>query len=519
LIVDGIGVPARSKLSADVCIVGAGAAGITLAQALADLKIDVIVLESGGFEPDERAQDLAHGQTFHYPALENTRMRMFGGSTMHWGGWCRPLESIDFERRAWVPHSGWPIERSAVLPYYPRAQEICQVGEFQYDPADWDLPPHTLLPLTGDRVHNHLIQFSPPTRFGIRYRQPLLQSTRITVYINSTAVRLKLAAGGRHIEGVAAATFSGNTFEVTAKRYIVAAGGIDNPRLMLASNDVAPAGVGNDNDLVGRFFADHMQLDTAVLLPIDPKLDLRFYQLASRTIPRRLKAGGRGANLMGYLALDREVQETRHTLNYSANVFELSEADYAKMVAASGAPQSGWDRVTHSISELWHQISTASSTSASTGSGYYKIVTTMEQAPNPASRVRLSPTERDGFGMPRPLVEWRFTDLDRETIEVALDELSKVFGASSLGRIQSSLDLRKNGFPADTPISWHHCGTTRMSTDPKQGVVDANGRVHGVDNLYVAGSSVFPTEGNGNPTLTIVALALRLAEHLGATVT
>jgi choline dehydrogenase-like flavoprotein len=121
--------------------------------------------------------------------------------------------------------------------------------------------------------------------------------------------------------------------------------------------------------------------------------------------------------------------------------------------------------------------------------------------------------------MPRPLLEWRFTDLDRDTIEVALDELSKAFGANSLGRIQYSLDLRKNGWPANVPISWHHCGTTRMSTDPKQGVVDPQGRVHGLDNLYVAGSSVFPTNGHGNPTLTIVALALRLAEHLGGTVT
>jgi choline dehydrogenase-like flavoprotein len=519
LIVDGAGVPARSKLSTEICIVGAGAAGITLAQALADLKMDVIVLESGGLEPEDRAQDLAHGETVHYPPLETTRMRMFGGSTMHWGGWCRPLEASDFEHRPWVPHSGWPIDRSAVLPYYPRAQEICQVGEFQYDPEEWNLPPGTLLPLASDRVHSRIIQFSPPTRFGIRYRAPLTQSTRVTVYLNTTATRLKLAPGGRRIEGIAAVTFSGNTFEIVAKRYILAGGGIDNPRLMLASNDVAAAGVGNDNDLVGRFFADHMQLDTAVLLPIDPKIDLRFYQLASRSVQRRLKSGGRGANLMGYLTLDRQVQESRHTLNYSANLFELSEADYASMRAAAEGPASGWDRLTRSISGLWHQISTANSTSENTGSGFYKIVTTQEQAPNPASRVRLSSNERDAFGMPRPLLEWRFTDLDRDTIEVALDELSKAFGANSLGRIQYSLDLRKNGWPANVPISWHHCGTTRMSTDPKQGVVDPQGRVHGLDNLYVAGSSVFPTNGHGNPTLTIVALALRLAEYLGGTVT
>lgn len=503
---------------------GAGAAGITLALALADLKIDVIVLESGGLEPTEAAQDLTHGQIggLPYPPLETTHLRVFGGSTMHWGGWCRPFEPIDFEHRPWVPYSGWPIDRATLDPYYPRAQEICQLGDFQYDPAAWDLAPGSL-PLTSERVQSRLIQFSPPTRFGIRYRAPLIQSTRATVYLNTTATRLRLVQNGRAIVGLSADTPAGNAFDVSAKRYIVAAGGIDNPRLLLASNDVAAAGVGNDNDLVGRFFADHLQLDTAVLLPIAPRTDLGLYQLASRNIPRRLKNHGRGANLMAYLTLDRQVQETRRTLNYSANVFAITEEDYATLRAAADSGSAsgfGWDRLTSSIGELWREISSSSAANAATavGGGLYKIVTTQEQAPNPASRVRLS-SERDAFGMPRTLLEWRLTDLDRDTIEVAIDELTKTFGANSVARIQYGLDLHHNGWPDKIPISWHHCGTTRMSTDPKQGVVDPYGRVHGIDNLYVAGSSLFPSNGNGNPTLTIVALALRLAEHIGATVT
>ena len=201
---------------------------------------------------------------------------------MHWGGWCRPLEPIDFEQRAWVPYSGWPITRATLEPYYPLAQEFCQLGEFSYDPADWDLPKGALLSLPADRWHSRIIQFSPPTRFGIRYRDQIARATTLTVYLHSTALRLTASGNGRRILGLKVATLAGNSFEVTARSYVLAAGGIDNPRLLLASNDVLPAGIGNDDDLVGRFFADHIQLDTAGLFPVDRRMNLDLYQPSSR---------------------------------------------------------------------------------------------------------------------------------------------------------------------------------------------------------------------------------------------
>jgi choline dehydrogenase-like flavoprotein len=510
-------VPAGGTLATDLCIVGAGAAGITLALALEGTHTDILVLESGGFTPEPGPQDLARGQTTgqRYVPLESARLRCLGGSTMHWGGWCRPLEPIDFEARDWVPYSGWPINRSHLDPYYPRAQEICQLGEFDYAAAGWELPPEALLNLPADRINSGLIQFSPPTRFGVRYRDALEKSKAITTCLHATVTQLLTRENAQSITGLRVATLEGNAFSVVAKRYVIAAGGIDNARLLLASRETVQQGLANDRDLVGRFFADHIQLNTAGLLPQDPHLKLDLYQPAAREVARRSRhANGRSANLMAYLALDTRVQRARKTVNYSAKLLETNQSAYfSAQSAANETELSTWESVTHSLRGLWDSLEeTVQARFRSGSSRMYSVVSTQEQAPNPSSRVRLA-QERDPLGMPRVLLEWRLSDLDRHTIEVATDELVRGFGAAGIGKLHTPLDLR-SGWPANVPISWHHCGTTRMSDDPSKGVVNADLRVHGIDNLYIAGSSVFTTSGNGNPTLTIVALTLRLAAHL-----
>jgi choline dehydrogenase-like flavoprotein len=198
-------------------------------------------------------------------------------------------------------------------------------------------------------------------------------------------------------------------------------------------------------------------------------------------------------------------------------VLETTWSEYFTTAEASNtAERTAWEDFTHSLHNLWRNLDEAVASAFRPGGSnarMFKIVTTQEQAPNPASRVRLG-EQRDRLGMPHAVLEWRLTDLDRHSIEVAVEELVKAFGGANLAKLHTPLELRTQGWPANIPISWHHCGTTRMSADPKRGVVDADGRVHGIDNLYITGSSVFPTNGNGNPTLTVVALALRLADHL-----
>jgi choline dehydrogenase-like flavoprotein len=150
------------------------------------------------------------------------------------------------------------------------------------------------------------------------------------------------------------------------------------------------------------------------------------------------------------------------------------------------------------------------------------VVARAEQAPNPASRVMLS-EERDAFGLPRIALDWQLLDVDKRSLKVTMEALDRELRRLSLGRVEPSawLDEPETPWVADPLVSnhpvggYHHMGTTRMATSPRRGVVDADCRVHGLGNLYVAGSSVFPTGGWANPTLTILALALRLGDHLG----
>jgi choline dehydrogenase-like flavoprotein len=519
VLLEGRSIASGTVVNTDVCVIGAGAAGITIALSLANTAINVVVLESGGLDPSGEGQDQVKGEVVglpYYP-LESTRLRCFGGSTMHWGGWSRPFEPIDFEQRPWVPHSGWPITRATLDPYYLEAQELCQLGHFDYAPAGWDLGSAVPLPLAGDAVATKLIQFSPPTRFGVRYRARIEAARNVSVYLNSTTTDMQLMANGAAIDGLDVHTSAGNSFRVVARSYILAAGGIDNPRLLLSWNRVHKQGIGNAHDLVGRFFGEHIQLDTAGVFPTSDDVSFDLYQTSSRVTVRKHKSGsGRGANVMGYLTLSDSLQRARRTLNYSCDVLESSVSDYFLHAdRAETTADSTLGNIGEGLRTLWHNLSDAANVGFGTGSSkrFYKIVTTQEQAPNPSSRVTLA-EQRDAFGLRRPRLDWRLNDLDRHTIGVALDALASAFGGASLAKLRAIQDFAVDPWPKHMVGSWHHCGTTRMHDDPKQGVVDANCRVHGIDNLYVAGSSVFTTTGNGNPTLTVVALALRLAEHI-----
>ncbi|HEU4993382.1 MAG TPA: FAD-dependent oxidoreductase, partial [Gemmatimonadaceae bacterium] len=303
---DGRAVQRDAELTADLCIIGAGAAGIAMALELAGSPMSVLILESGGFDPDPQTQALARGEVVGLPTfpLEVSRLRFFGGTTGHWGGFCRAFDPIDFEARPWVPHSGWPITHAEVAQYYERAHELCQVGPPDYEPDQWDLAETPPLPL-GKDVRTRLIQFSPPTRFGVRYRDAVVKAPNISLYLNSNVTSIRPDANGKTIARLDVATLSGNRFTVKARTYVVAVGGIENARLLLASNQVMQRGVGNDHDIVGRYFGDHINLDTAAIVPLSKDTSFSLYARESRTVARRpLRKGGHLASVMGLLDLD-----------------------------------------------------------------------------------------------------------------------------------------------------------------------------------------------------------------------
>jgi choline dehydrogenase-like flavoprotein len=518
MIVDARSIPDGLEITADLCIIGAGAAGITIANELIGGPFQVALLESGGLKFQRDVQDLCQGTISGHPyyALDTCRLRFFGGSTNHWGGWCRPLDAIDFEERDWVPHSGWPFPKSHLTAEYDRARLVCGLEGMSFDPGDPGCPRVGFpLPDSPPRLEGAVIGIAP-TRFGQTYRGALRRASNVRLFLHANALDLQFAECPRVVSRIEAATREGNRFSVSARAFLLAAGGIENARLLLASRRAHPSGVGNEHDLVGRFFTEHLEVPLGVIRPCAP---LR------RARPFGLQRSGR-ATWRPAVALDEAVLRRRHLLGLGA-IFHDAEDPHDLMSFADQHP--GYDSLGFVVRSLLrrelpdhfvHHLRTVLSDPlavarrvraklAGPPGQVFLVVSKAEQAPNPENRVRLS-EEDDRFGMPKVLLEWRLTDQDLESLRegrrVLMDDLS----AAGLCDLQPEADIAAETIRGNC----HHLGTTRMHRDPGRGVVDENCRVHASVNLYIAGNSVFPTAGWANPTLTMVALALRLADHL-----
>jgi choline dehydrogenase-like flavoprotein len=512
--IDAREIPTGTVVETDICIIGAGAAGITIPRELAGSQLRVCLLESGGLDYDPQIQDLYKGANIgrDYYDLDVCRLRYFGGSTNHWAGWCRPLEAMDFEKRSWIPHSGWPFGFEQIEPYYPRAYEICQVQspEIAEKATAAQVAKGDSLVSDDGRIVTLTVHFSPPTHFGEIYRSELEAASDISVYLNANVVNIDMNDEARSVVGLDVATFGGNSFRVTGRHFILAAGGLENPRLMLASNKVRTAGIGNAHDLVGRFFMDHSEPDIGLFMPNrlhDPKW-AAYDQPHREAVHEPLRI----------MSLHPSILEREQLLNSAVSLgFGRSQGwDAARRIMVAFKNR---EMPEHFASDLYSVISDLDGFA---NDAYYRIhggktdsadifviKCYCQHAPNPDSRVTLA-TERDALGLPRANLDWRLTELDRHSVRRTLEIVGAELGRLGLGRVKVDFE----DWPDDFLKGNHHMGTTRMSDDPKLGVVDASCRVHDIENLFIAGSSVFPTAGSASPTLTIVALAVRLAEHL-----
>ena len=495
-----------SLIEGDICIIGAGAAGISMALEWMGAGHEVVLLEGGGFEYSLDMQALYAGKSLGDPynvPLEVARLHYFGGTTNHWAGWCSPMEPLNFEKRDWVPYSGWPFDRAHLDPYYARAHVHLELGPYEYDPAFYlaNNAEYSQLPFNDELVWTKMWQFSPPTRMGTRYREDIVESEHIHLYTYANVTEIEANEAVREITGLKAQTIDGKTHRVKARYYVLACGAIQNARVLLASNNQAPAGIGNDNDLVGRFFMEHIEMGCAQLITEEPSV-LPMYQL---------RVGPKTRPPTGELALSEKVQKEHGILNSTASLrggtFPEEMSSFFKRFAAMQAENQSPEERRRRRNSL------------STPEGArqdYRLQTRAEQAPNPDSRVVLS-DEKDALGMPFADLDWKLTELDQRSIRVFFEIVAKEFGRTGVGRLQL-LDWLIDGDDSEWPHflsgGFHHMGTTRMHNDPKQGVIDANAKVHGIENLYVAGASTFPTSGAPNPTLTLVAQSIRLSDHL-----
>lgn len=530
MLIDARGIPTGTVLEADVAIVGAGAAGISLALELSGRGFAVCLLESGGTEPDWEIQSLYSGRSVGLPhcALDVCQLRYLGGNTNAWGGWCRPLEAIDFEVRPWVEASGWPFPITELTPYYRRAHEVCQSrDDYVLNHAIAELRHPLAEPLAFDssKLETVVYRFSPPTRFGQEYRLRLKSEGSVRCLLHANVLSVKADATARTVVRLLVGTLSGVRFEVAAKRYVLAAGGIENARLLLLSNDVAAGGLGNRQDLVGRFYMDHPHTTRRLIVPSG--------QLGSGLYGELF----RGKRIMARIALSDELQRRERLLGYSANLhpvyFGHDSPGWAALRDTAGSLS--WSRRSDPFHRLrpyarkgvtvrqWIDMARNPARTAAAAllrvlkpnrfiSGF-TLESKPEQAPNPASRVTLD-DELDAFGLRRIKVDWRMLPLDRRTAvrgeEIVDAELQRL----GIGALAPLPGEEIDDWPENLESGWHQLGTTRMHSDERRGVVDANAQVHSMSNLHVVGGSVFPTGGTAPPTLTIVALALRLAAHL-----
>lgn len=528
MLIDAREVTRDSTLEADLCVIGGGAAGITIARELAGSGLDVLVLESGEFTADARQQELYDGEVVGLPLLRGTqivdlksaRLRFFGGTTNHWAGWCRTLDPIDFEERDYLDLSGWPIDLDDLLPYYARAAEVIQLGPPEFGTEFWSEQGVGQPMPDTDAIRTEVLQVKGTFKFGEAYRAELegAEDVRLCVWANATEI-VTSDNGGR-VTSVQVATLSGNEFTVEARAYVLATGGIDVPRLLLASNRVRPAGIGNENDLVGRYFAEHLHVPVgfAVLAVDDPVST--FY--AGRT-PVRFDQEGPPARVtvhpQGVLRLSDEVMRQEGLLGLEASFIEIP-------------PQGGSQLIDGVDVDIEHVTNLLGAQVKGIATSLVFLAFQCEQALRPDSRVTLA-RETDELGMPKTQLDWRVGEIDRDSIRRGAAIMAQSLGQLGVGRFRVApgeypqlmldaarvsdearqlLEFEGDEFPVG--IGFHHMCTTRMSTDPKTGVVDSDSKVHGVANLYVASAAAFATGGAVTPTMTITALALRLADHL-----
>ncbi len=499
--VDARELPDGSLIEGDICIVGAGAAGISMAMEWIGSPYRVILLEGGGFEIEGRMQELYDGEIVgqpYYP-LQAARIHAFGGTTGHWAGYCSDLDPIDFEQRDWVPHSGWPITREDLNPFYERAHPILELGPYRYDPAYWEAqdPDVLRMQLDEDVVRTKIWQFSPPTRFGTRYRDVILQAPNVHLYTYANVVEIEANEAVTAVTGLRVRTIDGKEHRVRARHVVLACGAIQNARLLLASRRQAPAGLGNDRDLVGRFFMEHFEMPSAQLILREPQ-PMKMYTVDFRDAWAR-----------GELAPAANRQRDRRLLNATASLMPGE---------VQGEILSTFQIVTPEFIEEFRKHTFERGERAPTPSPErtFMLMTRQEQAPNPNSRILLG-DELDAMGMPRIRLDWQTSPIDKQSMRALYDVLAHEVERQGLGEIRLLdwlQDPDDTTWPSFLSGAWHHMGTVRMHDDPRRGVVDADGKVHGLANLHIAGSGVFPTAGAANPTLTLVALSLRLSDHL-----
>jgi choline dehydrogenase-like flavoprotein len=514
----------QSTFRSDICVIGGGVAGILLAARLGQNGRHVHLLEAGGLDFEERSQKLycAEMAGYHHTGAADGRFRTFGGSSTRWGGQLLPYtdDVLHPDSRLGLP--SWPLELAELEPYYLLVQQAMGVSTSPF--SDELLKEFNCeLPFKSSRVRLRFSKCAPFARRNLSKTlgKECLASKSVTVFTHANILSVDVNANGDAALSVTATNYSGVTYKFVASQFAICTGTIEASRLLLASTAVCPQGVGNCRGQVGRYFHDHVGVQAADIAPEDRGRVLRAFAPYVRG----------GTSYRAKLEATAELRAERGLLSV-AGQFSIEEppdsgADLIRRVL-QGVQQGRFNQdlqrdmlaIPAASAEVAKFVIAAKVRNRRYVSKLARVVLDIdvEQRPDCESRIRLA-EETDALGMRKAILDWRISEDERETLRSYAQELESLFRENNLATIRwnpqitAEDDSWQDGSRLDT---FHMMGGTRMGVNPATSVVDSSLKVHGLGNLYIVSCSVFPTGGSSNPTFTMMALALRLADQLQA---
>lgn len=523
MIIDGKQLDRSQSFQADICIIGAGVAGIVLAKELMGSGKKVLLIDSGGEHYDQATQDIYQAEKFPetFPDPHYSRLRFLGGTSNHWENNTSPFSPIDFEKRAWVPNSGWPISFKDIEPYYLKAAYYCGTKEDSYDTSYWakQLNAKDLL-ADSKAIETSMAKSSiPPVRFFHQYGDSLKTSDQIRILTHANLIDIEFNSKNKKVESVTVQSFNSIKHSISAESFVFCMGGIENARMLLIFNEKYQNQLGNQGDSVGRYFMEHPTVRAAHFFARDEK-KFKLYE--------RHNLGER--NVLGFFQIREEKLKEAETTNVrmpliAANNYELSDGISSFHVISDAAKNTevpddfgthifnilaDIDMVAEAVSRKSLDKSLFDSADEFAG---FQIPMMTEQSPYRENRIKLG-SDIDALGLKRIIIDWQVMQHDKDLIWKSLEVVAREVGALGLGRLKIMREHKRHIWGSQLGFAHHHMGTTRMADSPKDGVVDSNLKVFGCDNLYIAGSSSFSTGSHVPPTLTIAALSLRLSDHL-----
>jgi choline dehydrogenase-like flavoprotein len=505
----------------EVCILGAGAAGITLATSLAQRGVRTLLLEAGGRRYNSRDQDLYWGEVgegLAYNGLYDGRFRILGGSTTQWAGQILEFDDFVFEKRPWVPGSGWPFHKSELAPYYKRATELEGLAG---GPKDAEEVWHLLglqPPVFGADLVSEFSSFTPKTNFAELHRDAIENDPNLTVCLHANACEFILGDDDTTVVGVRCKTFGGHETHFHARAFVLCVGGIEACRFLLQPQKDGTVAPWNRRDMVGRHFQDHLLCYVADIVEQNsmlPDIYLDFVSVHGYRFQQKMKLPAETQQRLGTLDIGGFITYFTGGHDDMAKAYEtvrwIRTRRYEKLKPI---------RLAHLAANfhklLWHRFPYSRSIRPIGRSSRrsLKLNVNCEQDPLSEGRISLSPM-RDALGTLRVKVDWRASERELHSIRKYVEVVREMFQRNDLGRVVPIPSLYTDGeFASTFRDSFHHIGGTRMATSEELGVVDPNLRLYGTKNAYVCSTSVYPSAGFANPTHTLIALALRLADHL-----